>query len=212
MVSDSDMRAPLPKPANVECKIELGFKNCSLVPVLSPAESPFVGLLEPNPKSVVDALLVVLQPDAEAEKSSVCERGVFDNPMHGAALVEAVHEHQSSSVALSVHGAGFCDLSPDSITKLLIKYPRDASWALATVQSCMNDELLAVVDRGCADAGPFDVPWKMHIQYASDALMVLETNATQQSGLEKEGLAVEHLNPCQPSPELVVDAPLHDSA
>ncbi|GMH22002.1 hypothetical protein Nepgr_023845 [Nepenthes gracilis] len=42
--------------------------------------------------------------------------------------------------------------------------------------------------------------------------MVLETNASQQSGLEKAGLAVEHLNPCQPSPELVVDAPLHDSA
>ncbi|GMH25865.1 hypothetical protein Nepgr_027708 [Nepenthes gracilis] len=45
------------------------------------------------------------------------------------------------------------------------------------------------------------------------ALVCLDAPATVDfSPIEALGLADEHLNPCQPSPELVVDAPMHDSA
>ncbi|GMH19273.1 hypothetical protein Nepgr_021114 [Nepenthes gracilis] len=64
------------------------------------SKSPFAGPLEPNPESVVDAQMVVLQPDAEAEKSTVCDRGVFDNPMHAAALVEAIQSASGSHPSL----------------------------------------------------------------------------------------------------------------
>ncbi|GMH00875.1 hypothetical protein Nepgr_002714 [Nepenthes gracilis] len=184
MVSDSDMSAPSPKLADVECEFQSGIKNHSSVPVLSPAKSPFAGPLKPNLESVVDAQMVVLQLDAEAEKSIVCDMDVFDNPMHAAALVEVVQEHRSSSVAFSVNGVSFCDLTPNSITKLSSKYSQYASWAPATGQSYMNDGLLAAVNRGCADTGP--TPWKIQIQSTSGSHLCLAGNPTTASDLAKE--------------------------
>ncbi|GMH08620.1 hypothetical protein Nepgr_010460 [Nepenthes gracilis] len=62
------------------------------------------------------------------------------SPMHALALVEVVHEIRSSSAKLSITGAGFCELTPDSITKLSCKYSQDTSWALAAeLQCCKND-------------------------------------------------------------------------
>ncbi|GMH15510.1 hypothetical protein Nepgr_017351 [Nepenthes gracilis] len=76
----------------------------------------------------------------EAKKSPVSDRDVLGNPMHASALVEVVHEIRSSSAVLSINGVGFCDLTPNSITKFSCKYFQDASWALAAeLQCCKND-------------------------------------------------------------------------
>ncbi|GMH07619.1 hypothetical protein Nepgr_009459 [Nepenthes gracilis] len=69
-----------------------------------------------------------------------CQHYLPCSPMHASALVEVVHEIRSSSAELSVNGAGFCDLTPNSISKLSCKYPQDASWTItAELQCCKND-------------------------------------------------------------------------
>ncbi|GMG99236.1 hypothetical protein Nepgr_001076 [Nepenthes gracilis] len=91
---------------------------------------------------------IILQPNDEAEKSIVRDRDVLSNPMHASALVEVVHEIRSSSAALFVNGAGFCDLTPNSITKLLCKYSQDAYWAPAVELQCYKNDGLDYVSQG----------------------------------------------------------------
>ncbi|GMH01986.1 hypothetical protein Nepgr_003825 [Nepenthes gracilis] len=125
-----------------------------------------------SPELVVDVQTVVLQPDNEAEKSTISVRDVLANPMHDSAKVEGVHEIQSSSVELSVKGVDL-DLTPNSITKHSYKYPQDAS-----------DQVEEVVD----DKDDFHNPTLNALK------MLLEANATETylDSLTPEGRQTVH--------------------
>ncbi|GMH19962.1 hypothetical protein Nepgr_021803 [Nepenthes gracilis] len=81
-------------------------------------------------------ILVLLESENEAEKSTASTRDVLVNPMHDSTQAEGVHKIRSSSMELSANGVDF-DLTPNSITNLSCKYPRDAS---NMAEEVVNDE------------------------------------------------------------------------